>query len=177
MSTEPLPTTMDVRKAAVRGIDVSGILKPLQLKRFRPLLSSEEGNIAIEMAFSRDGENRYLLQVRIEADIVVTCQRCLEAMPEHLSCVNTLAIVWTDEEAVSLPRHLDPLVVSDSTCNLWDVVEEELILALSPFSYHALEGCSLMIADLREPHPQPDARRDKPNPFEALGNLKPDSKL
>ena len=176
MSIEPLPTTMDVRKAAVRGIDVSGILKPLDLKRFRPLLSSDEGNIAIEMAFSRDDENRYLLQVRLEADIVVSCQRCLEAMPEHLSWVNTLAIVWTDEEAVSLPRHLDPLVVSGNSCNLWDVVEDELILTISPFSYHALEDCSLMIADLREPLPQPDTRRDTPNPFKALGHLKPGSK-
>jgi uncharacterized protein len=173
MLTEPLTTTLDVRKAAVRGADVSGILKPLDLKRFRPLLGSEEGRIAVEMAFSRDDENRYLVQVKLEADIVVTCQRCLEAMPEHVSCVNTLAIVWTDEEAVHLPRHLDPLVVGDISCSLWDVVEDELILTMRPFSYHDIKDCKMKIADFQEPIPRQETGEDKPNPFNVLGLLKP----
>jgi len=176
MLTEPLPTTLDVRKAAVRGIDVRGSLKPVDLKRFRPLLGSDEGNIAIEMDFSRDNENRYLLQVKLEADVIVTCQRCLQTMPQHLSCVNALAIVWTDEEAVSLPRHLDPLVVSDVSCNLWEVVEDELILTIRPFNYHDVADCRMMIADFPEPAPRQDARDNTPNPFKALGQLKPGHK-
>ncbi len=84
MLTEPLPTMLDVRKAAVRGVGVSGVLKPLDLKRFRPLLGGDEGSISVEMAFSRDEESRYLVHVSIEAEIVVTCQRCLDAMPDRL---------------------------------------------------------------------------------------------
>lgn len=176
MSTEPLPTILDVRKAAVRGASISGALKPRDLKRFRPLLGGDEGSILVEMAFSRDEESRFLVHVAVEADIVVTCQRCLEAMPEQLSCENTLAILWTDEEAAHLPRHLDPLLVREPWCSLWDLVEDELILAMRPFSYHATEDCKMKIARFSEPAPQQGTGENKPNPFNVLEQLRPSNK-
>jgi uncharacterized protein len=176
MLTEPLSTMLDVRKAAVRGAGVSGVLKPLDLGRFWPLLGGDEGSISVKMAFSRDEESRYLVRVAIEADIVVTCQRCLEAMPDHLSCENTLAILWTDEEAAYLPKHLDPLVIRELSCNLWELVEDELILALRPFSYHNMEDCKMKIAAFSAPAPQQGTGESKPNPFNVLGQLKPSNK-
>jgi uncharacterized protein len=164
---------LDVRKAAVRGAGVSGILKPLDLKRFGPLLASEEGIISVEMTFSRDEENRYVVQVAIEADIAVTCQRCLESMPEHLSSENTLAILWTDDEAVHLPRNLDPLIVEEQNCSLWDLVEDELMLAMRPFSYHDTEDCKKKIGAFSDPVLEEEAGEDKPNPFNVLEQLKP----
>jgi uncharacterized protein len=176
MLTELLPTTLDVRKVAVRGASISGALKPRDLKRLRPLLGDDEGSISVEMAFSRDEESRYLVHVAVEADIVVTCQRCLEAMPEQLSCENTLAILWTDEEAAHLPRHLDPLVVREQSCSLWDLVEDELILAMRPFSYHATEDCKVKLAAFSAPAPLQGTSEDKPNPFNALEQLRPSNK-
>jgi len=176
MLTEPLPTILDVRKAAVRGASISGTLKPRDLKRFRPLLRCGDGSISVELAFSRDEESRHLVHVTVEADIVVTCQRCLEAMPEHISCDNNLAILWTDDEAAHLPRHLDPLVVKEPSCSMWDLVEDELILAMSPFSYHSTEDCKMKIAVFSEPAPQQGTGEDKPNPFNVLEQLRPSSK-
>jgi uncharacterized protein len=177
MLSEPLPAIFDVRKAAVRGASVCGVVKPQDLKRFRPLLGSDEGGISVEMAFSRDDESRYLVHVAVEADVVVTCQRCLEAMPEHFSCESTLAILWTDEEAAHLPRHLDPLVVREPSCSLWDLVEDELILAMSPFSSHGTEDCKMKTAAYSEPDPQQGIDdEDKPNPFNVLEQLRPGNK-
>ena len=53
MLTEPLPSTLDVRKAAARGVSVSGTLSPSDLPRFRALLADETGGIKVELAFSR----------------------------------------------------------------------------------------------------------------------------
>ncbi len=167
---------LDVRKAAVRGANVSGVLKPLDLQRFRALLGADEGTISVEMAFSRDEECRYLIRVAIEADIVVMCQRCLEAMPDHISCGNTLAILWTDEEAAHLPKYLEPLMAGELSCNLWDLVEDELILAMRPFSYHNMEVCKMKIVAFTDPVPQQVTGEDKPNPFKVLGQLKPGNK-
>lgn len=164
---------LDVRKAAVRGAGVCGVLKPSDLKRFGPLLASDEGIISVEMTFSRDEENRYVVQVAIEADIAVMCQRCLESMPEHLSSENTLAILWTDEEAAHLPRHLDPLIVEEQNCSLWDLVEDELMLAMRPFSYHVTEDCKNKIGAFSDPVQEEGAGEDKPNPFNVLEQLKP----
>ncbi|CAA0119594.1 Large ribosomal RNA subunit accumulation protein YceD [Halioglobus japonicus] len=167
---------LDVRQAAVRGVTVSGALKPLDLQRFRPLLAADEGTVAAEFTFSRDDERRYLMQVAVTADVMVTCQRCLEKMPQHLSSESTLAIVWTDEEASHVPKHLEPLIVMEPPSSLWDVVEEELILALPPFSYHETDECRMKTAAYSDPFPEGDAGEKKPNPFNVLAQLKPGNK-
>lgn len=167
---------LDLRQAAVRGVTVSGVLKPLDLKRFGPLLAGDEGAISAEIVFSRDEELRHVMRVVVEADVVVTCQRCLEAMPEHLAGESTLAIVWTDEEAAHVPKQLEPLVVMDSPSDLWDVVEEELILALPPFSYHETDECKLKTAAYSDRISDEDLGVKKPNPFNVLAQLKPGNK-
>ena len=105
MLSEPLPSTLDVRKAAVRGVSIRGTLKPLDLQRFRALLADDSGSIQADFSFSRDEENRYLIHLVVTAEVVVTCQRCLEPLPAALACDNILAVVWTDEQAAHLPRH------------------------------------------------------------------------
>ncbi|RLA48933.1 MAG: hypothetical protein DRQ98_14305 [Gammaproteobacteria bacterium] len=176
MLTEPLPSMLDVRKAAARGVSVSGTLRPLELMRFQPLLAADEGTIEAQLSFSRDEENRYVIHVAVEADVSVTCQRCLEPMPAHLTSDNTLAVVWTDEQVAHLPRHLDPLIVAQEACNLWELVEDELILAMPPFSYHDTQECKERIAGFSDAAPEGSAAEDKPNPFNVLAQLKPGNK-
>ncbi len=171
MLTEPLPRTLDVRKAAVRGARVSGVLKPLDLQRFRSLLASDEGRVEVVLDFSKDEEDRYLAHVVVDADVRVTCQRCLEEMTRHVACDNTLAVVLSDAQAAALPRHLDPLLLEDQVCALWPLVEDELILALPPFSYHDSDTCRESIAAFNTPPPE-EPGDDRPNPFEVLAQLK-----
>ena len=173
MLTEPLPITLDVRKAAARNKGVKGVVRSQDLKRFRPLLASDEGYIFITMAFSRDEEDRYLVRVAIEADVMVTCQRCLEHMPEHISSDNTLAVVWTDVEAARLPAYLDPLVETETVSNLWTLVEDELILSMPPFSYHETENCRRTTSAFSVPARGVEDVERRSNPFEVLGRLKP----
>ncbi len=175
MSNEPLPSTLDVRKAAVRGATISGVVNPLKLRRFRELLADDAGEVRVALAFSRDEENRYLVSVTITAEVSVTCQRCLEPMVCRLEGENTLAIVWTDEQAAQLPRHLDPLIVPEEGCNLWELVEEELILLLPAFSYHDTEECRKKLADFARPSPPSATEQARPKPFDVLAQLKPGS--
>ncbi len=177
MLSEPLPSTLDVRKAAVRGVSIGGTLKPLDLQRFRALLADDNGVIQAALSFTRDEENRYLIHLAVTAEVVVTCQRCLEPLPKSLACENTLAVVWTDEQAAQLPRHLEPLIVEEEASRLWDVVEDELILALPPFSYHSTEECQQTLARFNAGQtPEEESVPDgKPNPFNVLAQLKPGS--
>lgn len=173
MSTEPLPVLLDVRQAAVRGFGVSGVIPIPDLKRFRPLLAGDEGQISAVIGFSRDEDRRYLMHVRVEAQVLVTCQRCLESMAAQVASESLLAIVWTDEEAVQIPRHLDPLVVGEAPSRLWDVVEEELILALPAFTYHAAEECNVQRVDFSDVESQGDVVEKRSNPFNILGQIEP----
>ncbi len=174
MSKEPLPRTLDVRRVAARGATVRGVLQPVDLPRFRALLAADEGGIEVELSLSRDEENRYLANVSVRAEVTVTCQRCLEPMPIVLSGDTTLGVVWREAQAAQLPRHLDPLVVEGEDCDLWDLVEEELILSLPSFSYHDTEQCRKILAGYAAPPPEEEKTgADSPHPFEVLGQLKP----
>lgn len=177
MLTEPLPSTLDARKAAARGVSISGALKPLDLPRFAALLADEGGEICAQLAFSRDEENRPVVQVAVEAQVSVICQRCLGPMDLSLKGENTLAVVWNDEQARHLPRHLDPLVVSEEGCKLWELVEDELMLALPPFSYHDTEDCKKILSGYAAGPADGEAPgAARPNPFEVLARLKSDDK-
>jgi len=176
MLSEPFPATLDVRKAAMRKVSVRGVLKPTDLPRLRGMLADDDGSISVEMAFGKDDQDRVVIDLGVEADLVVTCQRCLEAMPHQLSAGNRLALVWSDAQAAALPRDLDPLIADDAQCDLWAVVEEELMLALPAFSYHDTEECRQSLTAYADPPPVEEAGTDAPNPFGVLEQLKPGEK-
>lgn len=176
MLTEPLPTTLDVRKAATRGVSISGTLKPLELQRFRALLAADDGVIEAHLTFSRDEEGRYLIEVTVDAQITVICQRCLEPMPTQLHTSHTLAVVLTDEQARHLPRHLEPLILDEEAGKLWELVEDELVLGLPPYNYHERKDCNEVLVGLAASEPEPAQGEAKPNPFDVLAQLKPGEK-
>jgi len=173
MSTEPLTTTLDVRKAAARGASVSGVLEPQNLAHFNTLLASSDGEVNVDLTFSKDEEGRHIIEVAIVAQVMVICQRCLEPMATQLGSRSTLAVVLNDEQAALLPKHLDPLVLDEQNCNLWDLVEEELILAMKPFSYHDTQDCKDRMKVFSHPPIEEVPVEKKPNPFDVLADLKP----
>ncbi len=173
MSTDPLTRTLDVRKAAARGATVSGSLNPAKLSRLRDLLAGETGEILAKFAFFRDEQARPVVRIAVRAGLSVTCQRCLQPMAVTLDSDNTLAIVWTDEQARLLPRTLEPLVVAgEDECDLWELVEEELMLALPAFSYHEAENCNELLTALAAADPPEEEQVPRPNPFDVLATLK-----
>lgn len=175
MLMQPLPNTLDVRKAAARGVSLSGTVKPADLVRLSELLLGNEGTVQADLSLSKDEENRFLIDVVVAAQLTVTCQRCLSGLAVSLAAENTLAVVWTDEQAGHLPRHLDALVCADEACNLWELVEDELILSLPAFNYHETQECKELLIGYAPPVlKQEDG--DKPNPFNVLAQLKPSKK-
>ncbi|WP_162845995.1 YceD family protein [Seongchinamella sediminis] len=144
------------------------------MPRFTALLAAEQGEIDAELTFSRDEEKQPVIEVCYQAKVLVECQRCLQAMPLELAGENTLGIVWTDDQARHLPRHLDPLIVPEEGANLWELLEDELILALPSFNYHDTEDCKQILSDYTGPAPDEGEGDNKPNPFDILAQLKTD---
>lgn len=176
MSGDPLPTTLDVRKAAARSAEISGVIRLDSLQRFSPLLADTGGQARAVLTFLRDEEERYLVRVAVEAEVVVTCQRCLQPMDEVIRSDNTLAIVWNDAQAAALPKALEPLVLEDTICDLHSIVEDELILARKPFSYHDTETCRSETRAFFDPQAEVTETPARENPFEVLAQLTPKDK-
>ncbi len=170
MSTEPLPTTLDVRKAAAREVSVSGSVPLSSMTRLRGALASEDGRIEAQCRFGRDEENRCIVALSVTAELEVPCQRCLEKMALTVASENRLAIVGGDDMAKQLPGDLDPWVVEGEQGNLWALVEDELILELPVVSYHETEACKQLLDAYRQPPVTPEPDGD--NPFKVLEQLK-----
>ena len=141
MSTGPLPRTLDFRRAAAREARVSGSLRPGDLPRLAPLLAGTDGTIEVSIDFHRDEEGRFLASLAVDAVLPVECQRCLEAVSQTLAPRSELAAVWSDDQARHLPASLEPVLAGEEEVDLWELVEEELVLALPPFSYHDDPAC------------------------------------
>ena len=174
MLTEPLPTTLAVRKAAAREVTVSGVLTLSKLARLEGVLASDKGRVEAVCAFGRDEESRYVVTVSVDAEVEVRCQRCLESMPIAVQSENRLAIVGDDELAKQLPSQLEPWVVDEEQGNLWALVEDELILSIPIISFHDSEECNQLLDVYRQPPEEPEASAD--SPFRVLEQLKPGSK-
>jgi uncharacterized protein len=170
MLSEPLPTTLDVRKAAAREVVVKGFLEPAKLPRLSELLASEQGRIEVSCSFYRDEEYRSILAIEIGAELQVVCQRCLEAMDVKIASSNELAVIRDDDKARQLPSRLDPLVLEEDECALWSVAEDELILSLPIVSYHETDACKQLLDDYAEPDQADDPTEE--NPFKVLEQLK-----
>ena len=124
--------------------------------------------------FHRDGEGRFLAGLAVDAVLPVECQRCLETVNEVLAPRSELAAVYTDDQARQLPAHLEPVLTSDEEVDLWELVEEELVLALPPFSYHSDPACIDRLAPGGAQQEAPAEAPARDNPFEVLAQLKRD---
>lgn len=166
----PTPELVDPWRAVEAGCDYSGSLPLARMARLQEALREALGEASFRLSFSRDLEGRGILRGEIDARLVLTCQRCLEAMEVPVSLSMVLALVSGLEEAGRLPEDLDPLLVTSEPLRLADLIEDELLLALPLIPRHEPGACpaSHVLAAKGE------ERREEgpPRPFAILGELR-----
>lgn len=174
-SIEELPTrTFDPYKLSEQGIRLEGSVPVSSLRRVKDLLVNDEGVISAVLDFGRDEENRRIVKGELEADVCVICQRCLEPMREQVQSSFTLAIVSDDESAKQVPSQYEPLETGPGGgVKLYDVVEDELLLAMPAFPMHREQDCNVDLVRHEQAGDQPDSvsAEGKKKPFELLEGL------
>ena len=126
------------------------------------------------IAFGRDEEKSFVATVSVVAKVEVKCQRCLDSMPIVVETENRLAIVGDDDQARSVPSHMEPWIVEGEQGNLWALVEDELILGVPIVSYHDSEECKQILKEYQQP--PPESVEVEESPFKVLEQLKPGNK-
>jgi uncharacterized protein len=174
MTAGALPHTVEVRTLAARAVSLAGDVDPGKLKRLSAAIVAAKGAIAVSANFDRDEEGRYVVAMQVSADVQVTCQRCLGTLEQTIASSTSLAVVWTDEQAAQLPPRYEPLI-AEAEIELWEVVEDELLLALPNFSYHSNPNCGVetgVQAQGGDGEVFARANPEKDNPFNVLKALK-----
>ena len=170
MSAAPLPRNIEPLKLVEQRASLIGEIVLKQFERLNELADASAGSARVEMDFGRDEEGIPIVSGRLQAAVEMQCQRCLEPVAIAVDVELKLGIVASDRAAAQLPRYYDPLLVEEFGLDLWDLVEEEIILNLPIVASHDPDLCS--IGEQYQPSPA----ADKVNPFAALKDLK-DSNL
>ncbi|UHD16202.1 YceD family protein [Thiocapsa bogorovii] len=134
------------------------------------------GAASVELRFSRDRDGRCIVAGRVRATLRLCCQRCLGEVEIPVDARIQLALIRRDEEALDLPEHLDPWLVTEERLVPLDMIEDELLLAVPVVPRHPVGSCTAgpvehgeATASARNRETGSEARR---GPFEILAALK-----
>ena len=80
--------------------------------------------------FAHDGQGYTTVELWVEAELPLVCQRSLRPYLEPVKRHTVLAVVEQAEDQDLLPEHYEPVLVEEGRMALLDVVEDELLLAV-----------------------------------------------
>ena len=158
-----LPLVVDPRKLAAQRVQLAGVLELSRLSQLIDYLADAEGRVEVRLDFDLDEKKQPRVQGKIQAEVDLICQRCLETMVWSLQLDFLLGIVRNEEEAKALPDCYDPWLVPGEQASLAELVQEELILGLPLVARH--ETCA-SVGDQQILNEQ-----EKPQPFAVLKDL------
>ena len=169
-STAALPKSVDARKLVQREQRLTGILPVNELPRLSATVESVDGEIRAELAFERDLQGHRTVSGKLHGTVELLCQRCLQAMPREVEAEIHWGIVWSEEQGKALPKDLDPVVQEGDELNLYEVLEDEILLNLPMVAYHDEECVARDRFHFGEDAEEADEQRE--NPFKVLEQLK-----
>ena len=151
--------------AARRGFE--GRLPLSAFDRLRDSLFDAQGEVRFALAFDRDALQVPYVELRIEAQLPLECQRSLRRFELPLRLVQRLGLIRDEADEAGLPEGYEPLLVpADGMLRSAELVEDELILAVPVVA--VAPGTDAMERDW----PVEDAEQEQANPFAALAALK-----
>lgn len=156
--------------AARRGVE--GRLPLAALTRLRDSLVDTEGEVRFSLDFAQDTLRVPYVELKIDAELPLLCQRSLQRFLFPVSIVQRLGLIHSGtgrEEAdeAGLPEGYEPLLMpEDGMLQTAELVEDELILAVPVVPL--MPGTESMGGDW----PAEEAEQERVNPFAALSALK-----
>ncbi|MGJ8690754.1 MAG: YceD family protein [Gammaproteobacteria bacterium] len=174
MANTLIPDYVDSRKIFAQQTLIEGVLPISRLERFSGAILDTEGDVQVSLQFDLDESFRKVIRGSLQADVNVACQRCLEPMPITLKDQFELAVVYKEEQALKLPKTLDPWFCEDIKLVLADMIEEQLILCMPIVSYHEQHCIAKLEFEAKQPNKVNGKQGEKvsENPFAILQKLK-----
>lgn len=163
-----VPEMLDVWRmvAAKRGFEGS---QPLSgLERVRDLLFDGEGEVRFALQFDSDPLLKLpYVELRIEADLPLECQRSLQRFLFPVHTVQRLGLIRDEADEAALPAEYEALLVPDNgMLRALDLVEDELVLAIPAVPMNPQSDA------VEREWPIPEEELAKASPFAGLASLK-----
>jgi len=167
-SNKVLPRQGDPRKFAQHGVSLVGVIPVSELPRILDATEDSGSEVQVKLEFTISEERKKVVIGSANADLALVCQRCLEPVTVPVESNISLAIVWDEDAAKALPERFDPWITGEGMADLYEMIEEELLLSLPAVAYHE-EPC--LDSKLYSSGKPVEVKREK-NPFQVLEQLK-----
>jgi uncharacterized protein len=162
-----LKRTYRTSSELTRKADYIGEIPLAEMPRLQSLTLPLEGGVKVSFNFGFNLLKHAVIKGEYATQVVVECQRCLEPMTYTIDQSFELLIDAKDEEIESF--QLDSVYTSEGYLDVFEVIEDELILALPIIMMHEDSSCNAYL----QPEPVEEASVEKKdNPFAVLETLK-----
>lgn len=137
------------------------------MTRLQGLLNDTEGDARYTIEFDQDALRVPYVELRIEAQLPLVCQRSLQRFLLPVSLVQRLGLVRDEADEAALPPDYEALLVpEDGMLHPADLVEDELVLAVPVVPVNPESEA------VERDWPAQEEELAKANPFAALASLK-----
>ncbi|MBB1061117.1 YceD family protein [Marilutibacter spongiae] len=163
-----VPEMLDAWRMVTARRGVAGRLPLSSLGRLADSLVDTEGeDVVYSLDFDRDALQVPYVELRIDAQLPLLCQRSLQRFLFPVKIVQRLGLIRNEADEAALPEDYEPLLVpDDGMLQGAGLVEDELILAVPVVP--TMPGTEAMERDW----PAEEAELERANPFAALSALK-----
>ncbi|MFC3283643.1 YceD family protein [Litchfieldella rifensis] len=172
MLTTRLPLQVEPYRLAAQDERLEGLVALEAFERLALDVGAQQGDCQARLDFGIDAQGRRVIEGWLEAEVLLPCRRCLEAMPVRVESHFLLGVVSDDAVAAALPSTHEPVLVENEQLNLLSVLEDELILSLPQVIYHDEAQCNVSRDQLTSGADSEGSENPAANPFEVLRTLK-----
>ena len=138
------------------------------LERLLSALTSDQGELEIELNLGKDPEGTRFLAGTIQGAIVLSCQRCMQDMTLPLDLEFRLGLLRDESAVDALSDCYEPLLVTAEPAYIADIIADEILLALPIVPLHGdSDECHAFVKAYKSPEGE-----QRENPFAVLAGMK-----
>lgn len=173
MTNVKLPKRLDPIKSAQIRSSYEGVYVARDMQRLNDMVDSILSEVSVKVEFLKDAQSLTYFQGTLAVQVMLVCQRCNQTYPYNVDTEFCFSPVQGSEQADTLPDAYEPVEVDDhGEVDLFQLLEDELILSLPIVALHADEECKVKAEDMSFGKIEPATKRE--NPFAVLKELKRD---
>ena len=161
-----LPKVIKLFNFAKKERSLGGVYKISSIPRISEIARNKEDNVKVDLSFYLENNKTPCIKGIINLNIILDCQRCLEALPIALKVDFKLAFVRHEQQAEGLDSSYELYVTKEEEELLTiDIITDEILLSIPMAPSHDFD-CNLII------NKDEVVEESRENPFTILKNIK-----
>ena len=162
-----LPKVIKLFNFAKKERSLGGVYKISSIPRISEIARNKEDNVKVDLSFYLENNKTPCIKGIINLNIILDCQRCLEALPIELKVDFKLAFVRHEQQAEGLDSSYELYVTKEGEEELLtiDIIADEILLSIPMAPSHDFD-CGLII------NKDEVVEESRENPFTILKNIK-----